>query len=549
MSRKRVMLLLFGLLILAAAGYALFGRGAKGALQFRFTRLERGPLISTVSSSGTLNAVTTVQVGSQVSGQIKQLFVDFNSPVKREQVIARLDPELFETKVNQAKADLAAVEAGVLNQLAQLKRAEAEVENARASVAAARAQIAKAKVAVLDGRRNLKRRRELFGQALVPESDLNTAEAVYEAAVAQAEASAAEEKGKRASLRSEEAQLKVVEAQLENARALVRQKRASLRQAEVDLGHTVIRAPVDGVVVSRNVDVGQTVAASLQAPTLFVIAQDLTEMQVITNVDEADIGRVRVGQRATFLVDSFVGRDFEGEVLQIRKAPKVEQNVVTYDVVVSAKNSDLALLPGMTANVRIVTDQKEGVLKVPNTALRFRMPADGSAGDPPRAGSGGAQSRRGNGPSPQEIRERLVQDLQLTPAQKQELEAVGREIGVKMRGIAQNGLSGPERGAAFRQARAEARERILAVIPPEKRERASRILAGLAVAQGSQRGQVWTMGADGSPKSVNVRLGISDGQFTEVLSGDFADGQPVIIGVVSPGGRSGARQRRSGLRF
>jgi len=330
---------------------------------------------------------------------------------------------------------------------------------------------------------------------------------------------------------------------------LVRQKRASLRQSEVDLEHTVIRAPVDGVVVSRNVDVGQTVAASLQAPTLFVIAQDLTEMQVITNVDEADIGRVRVGQRVTFTVDSFVGRVFRGDVLQIRKAPKVEQNVVTYDVVVSAKNADLVLLPGMTANVRIVTDQKRGVLRVPNTALRFRMPADGSAGSPPRANSDGAQRRGAGGPSPQEIRERLVQDLQLTPAQKQELETVGREIGLKMRGIAQNGLSGPERGEAFRRARAEARERILAVIPAEKRDRAARILAGLAGAQGNQRGQVWTMGPDGSPKSVSVRLGIGDGQFTEVLSGDLTEGQQVIIGVVSPGGSSGSGRRRSGLRF
>jgi HlyD family secretion protein len=194
-----------------------------------------------------------------------------------------------------------------------------------------------------------------------------------------------------------EAQLRVAEAMLKNAVAQVAQNEAAQRQAQVDLDHTFIRAPVDGVVVGRTVDVGQTVAASLQAPTLFTIAQDLRNMQVDTNVDEADVGRVKVGQATTFTVDSFPGRTFSGEVVQIRKAPLVVQNVVTYDVVVSAKNPEQRLLPGMTANVRIIIDQKEGVLQVPNAALRFRPPGVETAERPARPGAGPGGGSRGGG--------------------------------------------------------------------------------------------------------------------------------------------------------
>jgi HlyD family secretion protein len=294
--------------------------------------------------------------------------------VKKDQLIARIDPESFEAKVNQAKAQVDAARASVLNQQAAVEKSRADLENARAALAASRANTAKAQVTVVDSRRTLGRNHDLRLRGLIAQADEDTAQAAYDSAVAQQEASKAQEQAQGSTVRSAEAQLRVAEAMLQNAKAQVVQNEAALRQAQVDLDRTFIRAPVDGVVVGRNVDVGQTVAASLQAPTLFTIAQDLRNMQVDTNVDEADVGRVKVGQTATFTVDSFPGRTFGGEVVQIRKAPLVVQNVVTYDVVVSARNQDQRLLPGMTANVRIVIEQKDNVMQVPNAALRFRPP-------------------------------------------------------------------------------------------------------------------------------------------------------------------------------
>lgn len=395
---KRLLTLLVILVVAAATGTYLYTQSRGGTSKHRLAKVERGPLTATVSAAGTLNAVITVQVGSQVSGQIKALHADFNSPVKKGQLIARIDPESFEARVSQARAEVDAARAAVLNQQAQVERAKADIENARAARAGAKAQTAKAQVAALDAKRDLDRKSDLLKKELIAQSEKDTAQANHDSAVAQLEAARAQEQALASAIRAMEAQLKVVEAQLEAARAQVKQREAALRQAQVDLGHTFIRAPVDGVVVGRNVDVGQTVAASLQAPTLFTIAQDLSRMQVDTNVDEADIGRIQLGQRATFTVDSFPGQTFSGEVVQIRKAPQVLQNVVTYDVVVSAPNPDLKLLPGMTANVRIVVDQKASALKVPNSALRFRPPA--SEGDAISASQAGRP--RGAGEKPAE---------------------------------------------------------------------------------------------------------------------------------------------------
>ncbi len=396
MRRRLLTLLVIVVVTLGATAAWFYAQGRGASPKYRFARVEAGSLTATVSATGNLNAVITVQVGSQVSGQIKQLFADFNSQVKKGQLIVRIDPDTFEAKVNQAKADLEASAATVLNQRALVERTRADVENARAAVAVGKAQTAKAEVAVLDAKRDLARKTELLRKELIAQSDKDTSQANYDSAVAQIEANRAQEQALAAGVRSGEAQFKVAEAQVKAAEAQVRQKKAALDQAQVDLDHTSIRAPVDGVVVSRTVDVGQTVAASLQAPTLFTIAQDLTQMQVDTNVDEADVGRIRLDQRATFTVDSFPGQTFSGEVVQIRKAPQVVQNVVTYNVVVSAQNRELKLLPGMTANVRIVVDQKPSVLKVPNAALRFRpqgvegdgVPRGGPQGQNPQAGGG-----------------------------------------------------------------------------------------------------------------------------------------------------------------
>ncbi len=401
---KRRLLWIVAIVVLAGAitGGYLYTQGVGARPAFRTAAVARGPLTSAVSATGTLNAVITVQVGSQVSGQIKELHADFNSQVKKDQVIARIDPDTFEAKVNQTKAQVDAARASVLNQQALVEKTRADLENTRAAFAAARAQTAKSQVAVVDTNRTLGRNRDLRQRGLIAQADEDTAQATYDSAVAQLEASKAQEQAQVSTVRAAEAQLRVAEAMLQNAVAQVAQNEAAQRQAQVDLDHTYIRAPVDGVVVGRTVDVGQTVAASLQAPTLFTIAQDLRNMQVDTNVDEADVGRVKVGQVTSFTVVSFPGRTFTGEVVQIRKAPLVVQNVVTYDVVVSAKNPDQRLLPGMTANVRIVIDQKEGVLQVPNAALRFRPPGvEATERERPArpSGPGGGGGRGGGAPA------------------------------------------------------------------------------------------------------------------------------------------------------
>ena len=313
-------------------------------------------------------------------------------------MIARIDPEMFQAQVNQAAAQRDAAQAAVLNQQATVEKTRADLANARAALASAHAQTVKAQVAVVDGQRNFGRQQELRQRDLVAQSDLDAAQVQSDSAVAQYDAMVAQERAQEAAVTSAEAQLRVAAAQLENARAQVVQNQAALRQAEINLEHTVIMTPVDGVVVSRTVDVGQTVAASLQAPTLFTIAQDLTKMQVDTNVAEADVGRVEVGHRASFTVDAFPGRTFRGEVVQIRKAAQVLQNVVTYDVVVNAANPDLILLPTMTANVRIITEQRESVLQVPNAALRFRPPGVEAEPTQRGPGAGGRGGPGGGGP-------------------------------------------------------------------------------------------------------------------------------------------------------
>jgi HlyD family secretion protein len=399
---KRRLFWILGIVVAAGliSGGYLYTQGIGARPAFRTAAVTRGPLVSAVSATGTLNAVITVQVGSQISGQIKELGADFNSAVKKDQLIARIDPESFEAKVNQSKAQVDAARASVLNQQAVVEKTRADLENSRAALAASKANTAKAQVTVIDSRRTLGRNRDLRVRGLIAQADEDTAQAAYDSAVAQQEASKAQEEAQVSAVRSAEAQLRVTEAMLQNAKAQVVQNEAALRQAQVDLDRTYIRAPVDGVVVGRNVDVGQTVAASLQAPTLFTIAQDLRNMQVDTNVDEADVGRVKVGQAVTFTVDSFPSRTFSGEVVQIRKAPLVVQNVVTYDVVVSAKNPEQRLLPGMTANVRIVIEQKENVLQVPNAALRFRPPGvEATERERPARPGGPGQSRGGGAPA------------------------------------------------------------------------------------------------------------------------------------------------------
>lgn len=399
---SRRSLAVLGLLVVAAGtGAYFYTRHLGSSTGYQTARVTRGTLVARVSATGTLNAVTTVQVGSQVSGQIKELYADFNSQVTKGQIIARIDPAIFQAQVDEAKAQVQAARATVLSQQAMVAKTRADLANERAGIAVAQAQTAKAQVVVVDGQRTLDRQRQLVQRQLIAQADVDAAQVAFDSDVAQHTATAAQEGAQAALVQSGEAQLKVAEAQLQSTAAQVGQYEAALRQAQLNLDHSIIRAPVDGVVIARNVDVGQTVAASLQAPTLFLIAQDLTKMQVDTSIDESDVTRLRLAQPVTFTVGSMSGRTFSGQVVQVRKAPQVLQNVVTYDVIVSAPNPELTLLPGMTANVQIVTDQKDDALKVPNAALRFRPPgaetgqvqsrAAGPAagqGSAPRSGSG-----------------------------------------------------------------------------------------------------------------------------------------------------------------
>src|SRR5262245_15942879 len=535
------LLSLGGVVLLVAVGVwgFLYVQSRGNAPQFRLARVERGSLTAAVSATGNLNAVITVQVGSQVSGQIKELFVDFNSVVKRNQLIARIDPETFQAKVSQAKAEVESAQATVLNQQAQVERARADVETARAGLAEAKAQTARAQVTVVDTKRDLGRKTELSRRELIARSDLDSAQAAYDSAEAALDAAKAKEQSLVASVGSSQAQLRVAEAQLVSSRAQVTQKRAMLRQAEVDLEHTAIMAPVDGVVVSRQVDVGQTVAASLQAPVLFIIAQDLTKMQVDTSVDEADIGRIRLDGPATFTVDAFAGETFQGRVVQIRKAAQVVQNVVTYTVVVAVGNPEGRLLPGMTANVKLIVAEKRSVLKVPNAALRFR-PAGGEAAE----GGGGRAADAGEGrgqPSIAEIRERLVTGLNLSAEQQAQLNPILEEGRQQMAELREARLSEFEHRRRAQQIRQMTRSRIREILTPTQ-QAAYDVLRSRE--QPAMPGNVFVLGSNGKPKRVPLSLGLTDGNATEVVSGDLKEGEEVIVGTV--GGASGPTRPGSG---
>jgi len=522
----------------AVLGY-LYTQSRGSAPKYRTAAVERGPLTAAVSATGSLNAVVVVQVGSQVSGQIKELKVDFNSIVKRNQVIARIDPDIFEAKVNQATADVDSARAAVLNQEAQVERARADVDNARAALVEAKAFTAKAQVQSVDAKRDYDRKIELFARQLIANSDLDTSQATYDAAVAQLDSTRAREQALGSGIQSAVAQLRVAQASLESARAQVKQKDAALKQAQVDLDHTTILAPVDGVVVSRQVDVGQTVAASLQAPVLFTIAQDLTRMQVETSVDEADIGRLKLDDRATFTVDAFPGDMFTGTVTQIRKAPQVVQNVVTYTVIVGVDNPSGKLMPGMTANVKLVVAQKPSALKVPNAALRFR-PAGVDAATPTTAEPGAAAS--GGTPSTDQLRELLVKGLGLTQEQQKKLEPILRDSREQLRGV--QGLPEGEWRWRSRIIREAQRARIRDILTDEQKGRYEQITAARGEARSGTAGRVWIIGRDGKPAPIVLTLGLSDGASTEVLRGDVQEGQEVIVGSV--GGSSRGAQPQQG---
>ena len=445
-----------------AGGWWWSQRGVEADAGYKTARLERGPLLAAVSSSGTVNPVRQVVIGSQVSGQIKEMLVDFNSEVTQGQVIARIDPQVFTYRVNQAMADLESTRAAVLN--------------AQANVGAATAAVSRARLDADNAQRDRLRKQELLDRQFVSQADFENSRNI---AGTLAEA-----------LKVSLAQLEVARAQVVSAQAVVRQREAALSQARFDLERTEISSPVDGVVIKRSVDVGQTVAASLQAPELFIIARDLSDMQVEAAIDEADIARVRIDQKVTFTIDAFAGRSFEGRVGQIRKAAVSAQNVVTYTVVVAFANPNAAVLPGMTANVRIVTEVRDNVLKVPNAALRVRLP------------------------------------------------------GIEPVDLAASAAS----AASASEPRAEARR----PADPGDADQKPRPRAEGGARSGA-RGRIHILGPDGKPHAFFVRLGVSDGLSTELLIGAgtarqsdadlIKEGAEVVISAGKPAGgpTAGAR--------
>ena len=488
-----------GLAFVAALGaggwYWLETRDGNSEVKYRLAKVERGPLAAVVVASGTLNAVTTVQVGSQISGQVKEIYADFNTPVKKDQVIARIDPATFELRVNQARADLDA--------------AEGAVAVARSGVAAQQAELGRVKVTLVDAQRDVERKKQLVDKKFISAAELDKAQVVLDTT--------------REQLKAVEAQIKVSEAQVASARAAVKQRESLLRQAQVDLERTIIRAPVDGTVILRNVDAGQTVAASLQAPVLFTIARDLRDMQVEAAIDEADVGRLRVGMPTSFAVDAFPRRNFTGEIRQIRKSPQNVQNVVSYTVVISAANPDLALLPGMTANVRVAVESRASTLKVPNAALRFR-PAGALEARAPND----APPQQAGGQAVQEFRSRIQQDLKPTEAQRAQLDEIFSESRQKFARVRDMKGDGNRRKEVER-IRAETNTRIAEILTPEQRPAWERLLAASGTRGPTTAGRVYVL-EDGAPKPLDVRLGLSDGMSTEVVSG-LDENAEVIVGT------------------
>src|SRR5918997_1491034 len=414
LGTKRRLLLVFAAVALAGlGGFWMWGDRASAA-EYLTARVERGSLRNTVTATGTVQAVTTVQVGSQASGTISALYADFNSTVKKGQVIAQLDPSTAQAQVQQARANLeqaaaglqqaraglvasragvSSSRAGVSDAQAKASAAGSTVQNQRAGVVSAEANVTVLKAQLDDAASVLRQEESLLRGGVVSQRQYETAQTAYRTAEARynqsvaqlnqarlSEQSAASAGRAQATAQVEQSQSQVeqsqaqvgqAQAQVLNAQAQVEQARAALQLAEVNLAHTTIRSPIDGVVVSRDVDVGQTVAASLSAPTLFTIAQDLTRMQVVANIDQADIGLVEQAKGADFNVDAFPGDEFEGKIQQMRLNPVSAQNVVTYNVVIDVANPEQKLKPGMTANLTITIDERADVLKVPNAALRF----------------------------------------------------------------------------------------------------------------------------------------------------------------------------------
>lgn len=485
--------------LLGAAAWMILGnRSGDDAAAYRTAPVERGEIRTAISATGTLSATATVDVGTQVSGTLQSVDVDYNDSVTQGQVIARLDPSTLQARLDQASAALSTARAG-------LSEAQASARNAEADYT---------------------RKAELVARQLVSRTDADLSLAARD-----------------------QARARVVSAQ-----AQVRQQQANVDSARLDLEKSVIRSPVDGVILQRAVEPGQTVAASLQTPVLFKIAGDLRQMEIVLAIDEADIGQVREGQATRFTVDAFPERKFNGRVKQVRLAATNTNNVITYPVVVEVENSDQILLPGMTANAEIEISRKPDVLSVPNAALRFR-PADESNNSgppgmgPPRNPAAGASRAGQGGAGMFDNFSKIAADLKLDPSQQAAFDQAVQGMRERMRSAFQGGAAaagnagagrpqngGPGAGGGDRSARFADRlkksfEGFRATLRAEQQQAWDTALAALA---SGKRAPVYRI-VDGKPEAVVLRIGASDGTRTEILDGDLKEGDEVIIGSARPG--------------
>jgi HlyD family secretion protein len=382
---RRVVLGIFFAVVLLGIGYS-YTRGNAGRAYIT-SPVERGTIVTSVKATGSVEPVITVEVSSQLSGRILEVLVNFNDEVKAGQPIARVDPEIFVARVNEAKAVLKVAQATALVQEAAVERAHAATANAEMAHRMAEAQTTAAQVRLDQAEKELQRKLQLVRSGSVADRDLLQAQTQRDMNAAELRAAIEDRNMKHEAIGISNAESRMAQANVQNAQAVVEQRQAALEQANLDLDRTLIRAPIDGVIIKRDVNPGQTVAVTLEAKTLFKIAQDLRKMEVRGKIDEADVGRLQVGQTVRFSVDAFPERAFEGRVLQIRKSPEVVQNVVTYTVIVSAANPDLLLMPGMTAVLRVIVSDTGETLKVPNQALRFRPSGNGAEQQNKNAGS------------------------------------------------------------------------------------------------------------------------------------------------------------------
>ncbi|WP_230530971.1 efflux RND transporter periplasmic adaptor subunit [Microvirga roseola] len=393
---RRVFLGLVGFVAIAGtAGFVLWqptGGNASDAA-YRLAAVDRGPLTASVRATGTLNPVTTVLVGSQLSGQVVEILADYNTPVKEGQVVARLNSEQIKSRLDAAQAELAQARADRETRSAQIAKARSAIERSAAQAEDLAAQRDRAQAQLEEAQRNLERQTQLSARAVGTQAALEQAQTQVEIQKASLASATAQIASNKAELEGLKADLALAESGVKSADAVILQRQAKLRDLEIDLTRTNIKSPVDGVVVKRDIELGQTVAASLSAPTLFTIAQDLSEIHIHANIDEADVGRLKPDQRVSFTVNAYPNRTFEGTVRMVRLGAETVQNVVTYTAVIAVKNKDLALLPGMTANLQVITDEREDAQRIPNAALRFR-PATLVAGAPRGEAQDGQASRR-----------------------------------------------------------------------------------------------------------------------------------------------------------